>query len=66
LIFCILFLWFEGRWETDDVFEEPVKYPSMDLDPNAKAAEHELEDHNERLDELPYLELALAVMQMWP
>jgi hypothetical protein len=38
----------------------------MDLDPNAKAAEHELEDHNKRLDEFPYLELALAVMQMWP
>jgi hypothetical protein len=32
--------------------EEPVKYPSMDLDLDAEAAEHELEDHNERLDEM--------------
>ena len=32
--------------------EEPVKYPSMDLDPDAEAVEHELEDHNERLDEM--------------
>jgi hypothetical protein len=28
----------------------------MDLDPDAEAAEHELEDHNERLDELALFE----------